>query len=137
MAEVILVSAQGQNPSFFFLGGDFLFELGACWDLGQGLGPGLEPGLDKNLIWELFFLLDVVLDRRVGKSMYLSSAVAHQKYELEHFTHLVACDVLHLASEGDVAAHPDGVVGHGLEEGRALAADPAALPERGVGWAAW
>ena len=52
-------------------------------------------------------------------------------------THLVACDVLHLTGEGDVAADPDGVVGHGLEEGRALAAEPAALPERGVGRAAW
>ena len=52
-------------------------------------------------------------------------------------SYLVACDVLDLAGEGDVAAHPDGVVGHGLEEGRALAAEPAALPERRVGRAAW
>ena len=52
-------------------------------------------------------------------------------------THLVACDILHLTGEGDIAADPDGVVGHGLEEGRALAADPTVLPERGVGRAAW
>ena len=30
---VILVSAQGQNLSFFFLGA-LLFNLGACWDKG-------------------------------------------------------------------------------------------------------
>ena len=53
------------------------------------------------------------------------------------FTHLVACDILHLTGEGDVATDPDGVVGHGLEEGRALAAEPATLPERRVGRAAW
>ena len=52
-------------------------------------------------------------------------------------THLVACDVLHLTGEGDVATNPDGVVGHCLEEGRALAAEPAALTERGVGRATW
>lgn len=48
-------------------------------------------------------------------------------------THLVACDVLHLTGEGDVATNPDCVVSHCLEEGRAL----AALTERGVGRAAW
>ena len=53
-------------------------------------------------------------------------------------THLVACDVLHLTGEGDVATNPDGVVGHCLEKGRALAAEPrTALTERGVGRAAW
>ena len=35
-------------------------------------------------------------------------------------SYLVACDVLDLAGEGDVAAHPDGVVGHRLEEAGAL-----------------
>ena len=49
-------------------------------------------------------------------------------------SYLVACDVLDLAGEGDVAAHPDGVVGHGLEEAGALG---GWLPERGVGGAAW
>ena len=35
---VILESAQGPNPFFFFFGG-LLFDLGACWDqdLDQGL----------------------------------------------------------------------------------------------------
>ena len=38
VAHVILVSAQGPNPFFFFFGG-LLFDLGACWDqdLDQGL----------------------------------------------------------------------------------------------------
>ena len=49
-------------------------------------------------------------------------------------SYLVACDVLDLAGEGDVAAHPDGVVGHRLEEAGALG---GGLPERGVGGAAW
>ena len=39
MAHVILVSAQGPNPSFFFFGGTFI-RLGSL--LGQGLGPGLD-----------------------------------------------------------------------------------------------
>ena len=38
VAHVILVSAQGPNPFFFFFGG-LLFDLGAYWDqdLDQGL----------------------------------------------------------------------------------------------------
>ena len=38
VAHVILVSAQGQNPSFFLFWGTFI-QLGACWDqdLDQGL----------------------------------------------------------------------------------------------------
>ena len=44
VAHVILVSAQGPNPSFFFFCGTFI-QLGAL--LGQGLGLGLGPGLDN------------------------------------------------------------------------------------------
>ena len=39
VAHVILVSAQGPNPSFFFFGGTFI-QLGGL--LGLGLGPGLD-----------------------------------------------------------------------------------------------
>ena len=49
-------------------------------------------------------------------------------------SYLVACDVLDLAGEGDVAAHPDGVVGHRLEEAGALG---GWLPDRSVRGAAW
>ena len=42
VAHVILVSAQGPNPSFFLLGG-LLFNLGACWDRGPDLD--LDQGL--------------------------------------------------------------------------------------------
>ena len=46
VAHVILVSAQGPNPSFFLFLGDFY----STWGLfGHGLGLGLGPGLDKNL----------------------------------------------------------------------------------------
>ena len=45
VAYVILVSAQGPNPSFFLFWGTFI-RLGDL--LGQGLGLGLGPGLDKN-----------------------------------------------------------------------------------------
>ena len=41
MAHVIIVSAQGPNPSFFLYLGDFY----STWSL---LGPGLGPGLDKD-----------------------------------------------------------------------------------------
>ena len=44
VAHVILVSAQGPNPSFFFFWETFI-QLGGL--LGQGLGPGLGPGLDN------------------------------------------------------------------------------------------
>ena len=44
VAHVILVSAQGPNPSFFFFRGTFI-QLGGL--LGQGLGLGLGPGLDN------------------------------------------------------------------------------------------
>ena len=44
VAHVILVSAQGPNPSFFFFGGTFI-RLGVLF--GQGLGLGLGPGLDN------------------------------------------------------------------------------------------
>ena len=40
--HVILVSAQGPNPSFLFFGG-LLFVLGACWD------KGLDSDLDQSL----------------------------------------------------------------------------------------
>ena len=45
VAHVILVSAQGPNPSFFFFGGAFI-RLGGLF--GQGLGLGLGPGLDNK-----------------------------------------------------------------------------------------
>ena len=51
-------------------------------------------------------------------------------------SYLVACDVLDLAGEGDVAAHPHGVVGQGLEEGRAVSRG-GRVAEGGVGGAAW
>ena len=44
VAHVILVSAQGPNPSFFLLWGTFTQHGGL---LGQGLGLGLGPGLDN------------------------------------------------------------------------------------------
>ena len=44
MAYVILVSAKGPNPSFFFNWGTFI-QLGGL--LGQGLGLRLRPGLDN------------------------------------------------------------------------------------------
>ena len=43
VAHVILVSAQGPNPSFFLFWGDFYFDLGACWD--KGLDSDLDQGL--------------------------------------------------------------------------------------------
>ena len=46
LAHVILVSAQGPNPSYLFLGGGTFIQLGGL--LGQGLGLGLRPGLDNN-----------------------------------------------------------------------------------------
>ena len=42
VAHVILVSAQGPNPSFFFCGG-LLFDFGACLD--KGLDSDLDQGL--------------------------------------------------------------------------------------------
>ena len=47
VAHVILVSAQGPNPSFFFFWGTFIRLEGL---LGQGLGLGLGPGLDNSMI---------------------------------------------------------------------------------------
>ena len=44
VAHVILVSAQGPNPSFFFFCGTFI-QLGAL--LGQGLELAHGPGLDN------------------------------------------------------------------------------------------
>ena len=44
---MILVSAQGPNPSFFWEGGTFIL-LGGL--LGQGLGLGPGPGLDNRSI---------------------------------------------------------------------------------------
>ena len=44
---VILMSAQGPNPSFFLFWGTFI-QLGGL--LGQGLGLGLGPGLDNNFV---------------------------------------------------------------------------------------
>ena len=55
---------------------------------------------------------------------------------LDISTHLVVCDVLDLAGEGDVAADPHRVVGQGLEEGRAVSRG-GRVAEGGVGGAAW
>ena len=41
VAHVIIVSAQGPNPSFFLFLGNFI-------RLGGLLGPGLGPGLDNK-----------------------------------------------------------------------------------------
>ena len=46
VAHVILVSAQGPNPSFFFYWGTFI-RLGGLF--GQGLGPGLDNYSTKYL----------------------------------------------------------------------------------------
>ena len=43
MAHVILVSAQGPNPSFFLFLGGLLFDFGACLD--KGLDSDLDQGL--------------------------------------------------------------------------------------------
>ena len=45
LTHVILVSAQGPNPSFFSFWGTFIL-LGGLF--GHGLGLGLGPGLDKK-----------------------------------------------------------------------------------------
>ena len=45
VGHVILVSALGQNPSFFLFWGTFI-QLGGL--LGQGPGLGLGPGLDNK-----------------------------------------------------------------------------------------
>ena len=42
VAHVILVSAQGPNPSFFFFWETFI-QLGACWD--KGLDLDFDQGL--------------------------------------------------------------------------------------------
>ena len=49
VAHVILVSAHGPNPSFFFFG-ELLFNL----DLGLGLGPGLDKDV---MIFSVLMLL--------------------------------------------------------------------------------
>ena len=50
VAHVILVSAQGPNPSFFlFLGGGNFIRLGGLF--GPGLGLGLRPGLDSLSVY--------------------------------------------------------------------------------------
>ena len=46
VAHVILVSAQGPNPFFFFFWGTFIQLRGL---FGQGLGLRLGPGLDKKI----------------------------------------------------------------------------------------
>ena len=55
VAHVILVSAQGPNPSFFFYWGTFI-RLGGLF--GQGLGLGLGPGLDNYLSKNIFFYVE-------------------------------------------------------------------------------
>ena len=50
MAHVILVSAQGPNPSFFFFG-VLLFDLGACLD--KGLDSDLDQGLTNVYSWTM------------------------------------------------------------------------------------
>ena len=46
VAHVILVSAQGPNPSFFFFWGAFI-QLGACLD--KALDSDLDPQLDHAI----------------------------------------------------------------------------------------
>ena len=55
VAHVILVSAQGPNPSFFLFGGTFI-RLGSL--LGQGLGPGLDNS--KKVIKVVFMVSNVL-----------------------------------------------------------------------------
>ena len=52
VAHVILVSAQGPNPSFLLFGG-LLFDLGASWEksLDSDLDQGLTIYLSKRNIW--------------------------------------------------------------------------------------
>ena len=49
---MILVSAQGPNPSFFLFLGDFY----STWSL---LGPGFGPGLDNLTLNNCLFVLKV------------------------------------------------------------------------------
>ena len=51
VAHVILVSAQGPNPSFFSFFGGLLFDLGACLD--KGLDSDLDQGLTINFTLNL------------------------------------------------------------------------------------
>ena len=51
MAHVILVSAQGPNPSFFFFRGTFI-QLGGLFGQGLGLGRGLD---NYTKIGKLFY----------------------------------------------------------------------------------
>ena len=53
VAHVILVSALGPNPSFFFFWGTFI-QLGGL--LGQGPGLGLGPGLDNYVFRTIYSL---------------------------------------------------------------------------------
>ena len=64
VAHVILVSAQGPNPSFFFFGG-LLFDLGASWD------KGLDSDLDQGLT--------------IKRNLQITFVTAH--LSLEHPTH--------------------------------------------------
>ena len=61
VVHVILVSAKGPNPSFFFFGG-LLFDLGACWD--KGLDSDMDQGLTiifPSLTYFLFLAPRVML----------------------------------------------------------------------------
>ena len=51
VAHVILVSAQGPNPSFFFFWGTFI-RLGGL--LGPGFGPGLDNKSKKKIVQNSF-----------------------------------------------------------------------------------
>ena len=60
VAHVILVSAQGPNPSFFFFWGTFI-QLGGLF--GQGLGLGLGQGLDNNVFKETVLESRMIMQR--------------------------------------------------------------------------
>ena len=63
---MIIVSAQGPNPSFW---GGILFDLGDCWD------KGLDSGLDQGLTIRIFSLGFGVTVKR-----YAMNNVAKQSY---------------------------------------------------------
>ena len=57
---VIIVSAQGPNPSFFSFLGGLLFDLGASWD--KGLDSDLDQGLTiPPLCFPSYFDVDTLL----------------------------------------------------------------------------
>ena len=58
VAHVILVSALGPNPSFFFFGG-LLFDLGACLD--KGLDSDLDQGLTMMTAMIMIMMTAIIM----------------------------------------------------------------------------